>query len=413
MASLASPYIQHMSTNVELPTIVYENDREPDEVHEVLAKALRRGPIAIGPYGLPEVLSYDLVRTVLRDSTFVIPTGIGLVVQGISSGPIWDRYTKWLLSLDGAEHQRLRRLVANAFTPRAAQRMRDACVDAITELVGRHVGAGSCDFVAEITNPYPVAIICSLLGAPRQDWQLFSNWGMDLAKVLGLNVVGQEDVILRAWEGLEAYVDKLITARRRSLTDDLISELIRAEDHGDRLTYDELVSLAVILLIAGTDTARNQLAAAVQALVDHPDQWALLANRPELAPQAVEELMRHSPVNFRVLRQAVVDVELGGVHFPAGSLIIANTAAANRDPAVYEDPDRLDITRDEAPAMLTFGGGRHYCLGGHLARIELAEALRVITAKVANPRLTGPAPWKPITELSGPTTLPIEFDAAS
>jgi cytochrome P450 len=191
----------------------------------------------------------------------------------------------------------------------------------------------------------------------------------------------------------------------------LLSELIRAEDHGDRLTYDELVSLAVILLVGGTDTARNQLAAAVHALADHPDQWELLGNRPELAPQAVEELMRYSPINFKMVRQAVVDVELGGVHFPAGSLVIANTAAANRDPAVYDDPNRLDITRDGTPAMVTFGGGAHYCLGVHLARIELAEALRAITARWANPRRTGPAPWKPITELNGPITLPIEFDA--
>jgi cytochrome P450 len=114
----------------------------------------------------------------------------------------------------------------------------------------------------------------------------------------------------------------------------------------------------------------------LQVLADRPDQWELLANRPELAPQAVEELMRHSPVNFRVLRKAVVDVEPGGVLFPAGSLVIANTAAANRDPAAYDNPDRLDITREGAPAMLAFGGGVHYCLGAHLARVELAEALR-------------------------------------
>ena len=146
----------------------------------------------------------------------------------------------------------------------------------------------------------------------------------------------------------------------------------------------------MILLHAGTDTTRNQLAAAVQVLADHPDQWELLANCPELASQAVEELMRHSPVNFRVLRKAVVDVDLGGVQFPTGSLVFANTAAANRDPAAYDDPDRLDITRQGAPAMLTFGGGVHYCLGVHLARIELAEALRVIAARMANPRRTGP-----------------------
>jgi cytochrome P450 len=355
------------------------------------------------------VLSYDLVRTVLRDSRFVIPQGIGLVVQGITSGPVWDRVVQLLISLDGAQHQRLRRLVAKTFTPRAAARMRSACVDVITELVDRHGYAGHCDFVADIAKPYPVPIICSLLGAPREDRHLFSDWAADLSKAFGCSVAEEESAILRAWAGLEGYVEDLIAARRRSLTDDLISELIRAEDDGGRLTHDELVNLAVILLNAGTDTTRNQLAAAVQVLADHPDQWELLANRPELAPQAVEELMRHSPILFAALRKTVVDVELDGVVFPAGSFVIANTAAANRDPAVYDDPDRLDITRQGAPAMLTFGGGVHYCLGAHLARVELAEALRVITARMSNPRRTGPAPWKPITELSGPTTLPIEF----
>ena len=147
----------------------------------------------------------------------------------------------------------------------------------------------------------------------------------------------------------------------------------------------------------------------MQVLCDHPDQWALLAEHPELAPNAVEETMRHSPV-VATLRVAVDDVELGGVLIPAGTLVIANTGAANRDPAVYPDPDRLDITREAPPAMLTFGGGVHYCLGSHLARLELAEALTVITRRMPNPRRTGPAPWKPLTGMSGPTTLPIEFD---
>ena len=216
---------------------------------------------------------------------------------------------------------------------------------------------------------------------------------------------------MRAGEALDAYLDDMIAARRDQLTDDLISELIRAEDDGERLTHDELLMLAGALLMAGTDTTRNQLAASVQVLCDHPDQWALLAEHPELAPQAVEETMRHSPVVFTAARAAVEDVDLGGVVIPAGTLVIANTAAANRDPAVYEDPDRLDITREAPPAMLTFGGGAHYCLGANLARLELAEALAVMTRRMPCPRRTGPAPWKPLVGVSGPTTLPIEFDA--
>jgi len=121
--------------------------------------------------------------------------------------------------------------------------------------------------------------------------------------------------------------------------------------------------------MAGTDTTRNQLAAAVQVLCDHPKQWALLAEHPELAPQAVEELMRHSPVIFTSMRKAAEDVQLAEVTIPAGTLVLANTASANRDPAVYHDPDRLDITRANPPTMLSFGGGIHYCLGAHLARL--------------------------------------------
>jgi cytochrome P450 len=392
-----------------LPTISYEDAPDPETAHRILRRARQRSPIAMGPYG-PEVLTYDLARTVLRDTRFAMPQGIGLVVQGITSGPVWDRVTKLLISLDGAEHHRLRRLVSRAFTPRAAVRMRAACIDVITELIKAHIAEGGCDIVADIARPYPVPIICALLGAPRQDWHLFSHWADDISKAFGGNIAEDTPAILRAWDHLEAYVEDLIAARRHNLTDDLISELLRTEADGDRLTHDELVNLVAILLNAGTDTTRNQLAAATQVLSDHPEQWMLLAQHPELAPQAVEELIRHTPIVFTSLRIATEDVELDGVIIPAGTYVIANTASANRDPAVYNDPDRLDITRAAPPPMLTFGGGVHHCLGAHLARLELIEALRVITGRIHNPRRAGPAPWRPIIGISGPTTLPIEFD---
>ena len=396
--------------DLALPTIAYPDARNPDECHHIIGLARQQAPIALGPYG-PEVLSYDLVRTVLRDPRFAVPRGIAFAAQGITCGPVWDRVIKLLFSLDGAEHDRQRRLVSKAFTPRAAERMRTACIDVITEVVDRYTASGRCDVVADIARPYPVPIICALVGAPRQDWQLFSGWADDISKVFAFDIAGQESAILRAWEQLDAYLEDLIARRRQNLADDLISELIRAEDDGDRLTHDELLSLVANLLIAGTDTTRNQLAAAVQVLCDHGDQWTLLAEHRDLAPTAVEEVMRYYPIIFNTLRQAIDDVALAGVTIPAGTFIIANTAAANRDPGMFEEPDRLDITRDGPAAMLTFGGGAHYCLGAHLARIELAEALRVLTARMPNPRRTGPAPWKPITGICGPTTLPIEFDA--
>lgn len=169
--------------------------------------------------------------------------------------------------------------------------------------------------------------------------------------------------------------------------------------------------------MAGTDTTRNQLAASVQVLCEHPDQWARLREHPpELAMQAVEESMRHSPAACIVPRAALEDAEFGGYLFPpAGTFVFfANTFAANRDPpAIYDDADRFDIARKDVPAILTFGGGAHYCLGANLARRELAEALVVLTRRLSAPHRTGPAPWKSILGMTGPTTLPIAFDVTT
>jgi cytochrome P450 len=396
--------------DANLPSVDYQQARTPEEAHALIARARRQAPIAMGPYG-PELLTYDLVRGTLRDSTFRVPQGFTLAAQGITSGPLWDRTASNLLSLDGAEHHRLRRLVSKVFTPKAAERLRTTAIDVINELVDPLAAVGRCDLVADVATQYPIPIICALLGAPRKDWELFSNWADDVLKAFFWNAANDAPIILRAWDELDAYVDGMVAERRHTLTDDLISDLIRAEDDGDRLTHDELLMLVSGLLIAGTDTTRNQLAASAHVLHEHPDQWALLAEHPELAPKAVEETMRHSPIAFATMRTPVEDVELGGVSIPAGTLVLVNSAAANRDPAAYDDPDRLDITRESPPAMLTFGGGMHYCLGVHLARIELVEALTVITRRMPNPRLTGPAPWKPLTGMSGPASMPIEFDA--
>jgi cytochrome P450 len=210
--------------------------------------------------------------------------------------------------------------------------------------------------VTYIARRYPTRIICALLGAPREDWQLLSYWTDDIKKLFDWNVANDGPAIAAAWDQLDAYLEEMIARRRHTLTDDLISDLIRAEDDGDRLTHDELLMLAATLLGAGTDTTRNQLAAAVQVLCEHPDQWALLAEHPELAPIAVHEVMRYCPIIFGTIRKAAEDVELGGVTIPAGTLVLANTAAANRDPAVYTAPERLDITREDPLVCRRYGG---------------------------------------------------------
>ncbi|MEB4211153.1 cytochrome P450 [Mycobacterium sp. 94-17] len=395
-----------------LPTLHYQHLTDPDEAHRVIADARARAPIAIGPYG-PEVLTHGLVRTVLRDDRFITVKGLGLEAQGITSGPLWDRTVRSILSLDGAVHHRLRRLVSTAFAPRAAQRLRTLAVKIITALVEPVTSVGRCDVVTDIARGYPTPVICALLGVPPQDWPLFSGWVDDIKKVLEWNVVNDTPAILAAVNAQDGYIEDLIARRKAALADDLISDLIRADDPahpGDRLTHDELIALSSALLTAGTDTTRSQLAAAVQVLAAHPEQWDLVARHPELAAAAVTELMRYRPIIFGTIRRAAEDIELAGVRIPAGTLVAANIASANRDPAVHDDPERLDITRQNPPAILNFGGGMHFCLGAHLARLELTEALRVITGRLPNPRLTGPSPWKVMAGVTGPTSVPLEFD---
>lgn len=395
-----------------LPTLSYGFAETPAEVYPRIRAAQQQGPIAIGPFG-PEILSHEMVRTVLRDPRFHVPPGINLMVQGITSGPLWDKIVNSLLCLEGDEHRRLRSLVSKAFTPRASARLHDTIVDVLDDLIDRVAAEGHCDIVTDIARPYPVPIICALLGAPREDWQQFSLWADDIFTAFTLNPDGiDEDLVMRAWGELDVYVDDMVAQRRHTLTDDLLSDLIRAEDDGDRLNADELRMLAAGLLLAGTDTTRNQLAASVDVLCDHPDQWALLAERPELAPSAVEETMRHSPIASGTMRVVPEATEFAGVVFPAGTMVIVNTFAANRDTTIYDNPDRFDITRDAAPAVLSFGGGIHYCLGANLARLELSEALKILTRRMSAPSRTGPSPWKPMLGLSGPTTLPIEFSRA-
>jgi len=400
-----------MTTAMQLPELAYDDVQDPAEAHRRIAEARAQSPIAMGMYG-PVVLTYDLVRSVLRDERFAVPQGFSLPSQGITSGPLWDRASASLLCLEGERHHRLRRLVAKAFTPKSSARMRTACVEVVNELIDGHAESGHCEVVADICRPYPIPIICALLGAPRCDWERFSAWADDVLQLFSFDVADNAENILRSWAELDDYVDDMVVRRRDTLTDDLLSDLIRAEIDGDRLAHDDLLMLAGGLLMAGTDTTRNQLAAAIDTLCDHPDQWAMLAEDPGLAPRAVDELVRHSPIAFSVLRVAICDLELAGVPIPAGTLVIANTAAANRDPAVYDYPERLDITREDAPAILTFGGGVHYCLGTHLARVELVEALSVITARISAPRRLDRSPWKSLMGISGPTRLPIEFAAA-
>lgn len=396
----------------DLPALDYHAMPDPNDAHAHLAAARTQAAVGLGPYG-PEVLRYREVYTVLRDRRFINPPALGIDNQGVTSGPLWERAKSSILAIDGDTHSRLRRLVAKAFSPRAIARLQSLVAQTAAGLIDSLAAAGFGDVVTDISRPYPIPVICALLGAPPQDWPLFSGWADAIMKVFDWNLAHDGPEIEAAWDQLDGYLDAMVRERRATLTDDLISELIRAEDDGDHLTHGELLMLAGSLLAAGTDTTRNQLAAAIECLIDHPDQWDRLAGQPELAGRAVEELMRYSPAVFGTMRYATEDADIAGVTIPAGTLVIANTAAANRDPAVFDQPERLRISCQDRSPILTFGGGTHYCLGAHLARMELTEAIHALAIRCPRLERTGPSPWKKLTGVTGPIALPVSTNLGS
>jgi cytochrome P450 len=354
------------------------------------------------------VLRYDDAVAVLRDRRWHSLASRLNELRGIPE----EMNGESILSAEGDVHTRLRRLVAKAFSPRAADRLRPFMREVVGDLIDGVAPAGEADVVADICESYPIPIICELLGAPREDWQKFSKWADETLMILDGDAIDKLDVIRRARDELSEYSLELIAQRRNDPRDDLLTDLIAAEEEGDRLSNEELVTMENAVIVAGTDTTRNQLACAVAVLAEHPDQWALLATDPDALPQAVEELMRYLSAVRGTGRFASEDIVYRDVLFPEGTPMMISLAAANRDGRVFPDPHDLDVTKaaTEQP-QLGFGSGIHYCLGAALARAELQEALPLLARRLPNLALAAPVTWKPRTAaIFGPAELHVTFD---
>ncbi len=402
-----------MATNAfDLDLLLLATRAEHDIAVETatLQEAAAQHWIVRNPFGFT-ILRYDDVVAVLRDKRWHSASGRIAEMMGIDDPEFLARRRQSILSAEGDEHTRLRRLVAPAFTPRAADRLRPFMREVVNGLVDAVAGTGRADIVADICEPYPIPIICELLGAPKEDWQLFSRWATDVLRIFNATLADELPIVMRAQDELDEYTRGLIAERRQRPADDLITALIAAEEEGDRLSTEELVMMVEAVIVAGTDTTRNQLGCAVALFAEHPEQWRLLAERPELAPRAVEEAMRYFGAVRGTGRFASEDIEYRGLLFPAGTLVMPALAIANRDPDVFADPNTFDITREPSgQPQLTFGSGIHYCLGAALARAELQEALPILARRLPELRLDGPVTWKPATVgIFGPERLPVTF----
>ncbi|WP_229686824.1 cytochrome P450 family protein [Longimycelium tulufanense] len=313
--------------------------------------------------------------------------------------------TSHMLNADPPHHARLRRLVADVFTPRRIEAMRPLVERLAADLL-EGIDPDRADLVRDFAAPLPAGVLCELLGIPAADQDRFREWSTVI-------VAGRlaADRFPAAATAMYHYLRQLLAAKRRQPADDLLSELVAARVENDRLSEDELSSMVFLFLVAGQETAANLIGTALYLFLRHPDQLALLRQRPELLPEAIEEVLRYeSPVEMATHRFVAADLELGGQAIPAGDVVLVALNSANRDGDRFDDADRLDLARRDNP-HLAFGHGVHFCLGAQLARLEARVALAAALDRFAELRLAvadAELVWRPGV-LRGLVALPVRL----
>ncbi len=320
--------------------------------------------------------------------------------------------TPGFLFLDPPDHTRLRKLAQQAFAPRVVRALEPEIAATVDGLLDAMAAAGSADLVSGLAYPLPVAVICRLLGVPVADESRFSSAAALVAQALDpiMSITGAPDpeaeARLEAGAWLREYLGELVEQRRADPREDLISALIAAEEGGDQLTADEIVATCNLLLIAGHETTVNLIANAAQEMLRNPEHWAALAADAELAGAIVEETLRFDPPVQLVMRIAGADMRIGAQDIQAGDTMLLLLAAAQRDPDMYDEPDRFRPGR-ESLRHLSFGLGPHFCLGAPLARLEARVALSKLTARFPHARLNADPGYKPNVTLRGLATLSV------
>ena len=394
--------------DLDLPRLDYlDPTLRGSRFHEVMLELRERSWLAEWDLGY-FVLDREAAGFFLRTDKAAFPGVKVLEMVGISEGPIYESLASNIISLTGDQHRRLRRLVQDSFTPKAADRYRPDMRRILGELYEGIVERGRCDFVRAFAKPYPARMIATVIGAPLEDAErlhVLSN--LLQAQFDAIALLTKREEVERAAEEFDAYVEQLVSDRREQPGDDLVSRLITAEEEGDRLSHEECVGLVRDALNGGIDTTQSQLAHGVRLFADHPEQWRLLGDDPSLAPRAAEEVLRFEPVAPFTTRALLEEVEYRDVRFPAGAVIAVSQFNANRD---VGDGGTFDITADRGSAKsLTFGAGPHFCMGANLARAELQEGLAFLAEHLRDLELDGEPEYGTITGLYGLDSLPIRF----
>ncbi|MFC5061508.1 cytochrome P450 [Actinomycetospora atypica] len=323
----------------------------------------------------------------------------------------------WMVFKDPPDHRRLRRLVARAFTPRAvtlmAPRVRAIADELLDAVLTRRAGPSEADLIQEFAYPLTASVIAEMLGVPKEDRERFKDWSDEITGLVfgGLGNATRHDRGARGMRELTEYLGGLVAAHERDPADDLLSAMITARDDRDALSPDEVIATGVLLLFAGHETTTSLIGTGLLALLTHPDQRRLLTERRELLDGAVDELLRYDGPAKTVARVMAGDVELRGRTLRRGDRVFLSPASANRDPAVFDRPDDLDVTRD-VQRQLGFGIGMHFCLGAPLARLETGIAVPLALERLPGLRpAAGPRQWHPVLLSRGMERFPVRFDA--
>ena len=399
-----------LATDLQIPKVPLIDHQQRSDRHALLRDIAKESWLARTDIGY-SVLTYESVMGILRDKRWHSATGMVAQLQGITDEAFLGRRRVSILNAEGEVHVRLRRLVAPAFSPRSADRLRPFMRETVNSLLDPFAASGKAEVVGDICEPYPIPIICELLGAPKEDWKLFSRLASEILLIFSDNLAQNMPVFLNAQQELEKYTEGLIEKRRSVPADDLITDLIAAEEAGDKLNTEELTMMVDAVIVGGTDTTRNQLGLALALIAEYPEQWALLGKDPSLAQRAVEEVLRFSGAVGGTIRFASEDIEYNGVLFPKGTFMSTSMSTGNYDSSVFPTPEVFDITREPVgQPHLSLGAGIHYCLGASLARAELQEAFTVLSQRMLNLELDGPVVYKPSgVGIFGPASLPVKF----
>ena len=384
------------------PYPTYRRLREKDPVHR---SKLTSGLV---------FTRYEDVSTILRDGQRFYTDGRKqpqyekLRERAIKEGVMDedDDVAGSMLRMDPPDHTRLRSLVNRAFTPRTVEALRPRIDAFVDEQLDRAEKNGEMDIIRDIATPLPVTVIAEMLGIPTKDRERFKHWSDEIVLTLGISNYDDARRSRAAGQELRAYLEPIIEERRREPREDLISGLAAVPEAGDKLSVDEMYATISLLLVAGNETTTNLIGNGMLALMRHPEEMERLRSDPSLLENAVEELLRYdSPVQF-TSRFPIEDTDVNGYPVKAFEELLVSLGAANRDPAQFEDPDRLYLARKEV-RHLSFGHGLHFCLGAPLARIEGQSAISAMVQRFPEMRLKGEPKWGNNLILRGLTTLPV------